>query len=767
MDHNVPYHMMAFNEKLSIGPHMLKENLDDVLEREVNLKLVGKCSRNGLIRKDSVVILSRSIGYQQSCHFNGHFDFDVQCVADVCRPLRGDEIFCTVVQINTLGLLAKAGDAGELHIIAVRNYGENAKFFMEYDLQKDSKITVEVIGSKMKLNDDKIIVLAKITKVHADDDLEDYPLKTIQLTPPDEIPVFDFITSDTMAQPRPALGWLEYGNRLKQQLGKAQELVSLKSHFTSTILEDDSEVDTVEDSSADWRKSNDGEIEDVKTTENTGRQAQKSTYHGRETSERQNSKRRSAVQMCNLARSLSNEFELVGPPGWYDRSIGYDRGMSPSTGRYRPINRAFFKMWEMLDEFELLSPFMQRNVSEVDNVGGEENNRSVERVDPELLICGHLAEAPGAFVEACVKRVQGAPDVQMKNYVMSLEGGAVRPDGDKNDQNATSSNLIEKHFGDHNPNVFLIKGSSSENTSENQADTPVKEEKKTKSKKSAKSSAGQSTAGQSTRKSNLAKQVAPEKIEDSTVQRHGTLFGGAPFPTPNSETGNILHRPNLEHLSAIIHSMGGAHLMTADMGFDFSSVEESREQSMQFPIFAEMYGILICQRLGGCAVLKMFDIFTNVTAKLIAFMISFYDQSFLTKPYTSRTGNPEKYLILKKFRGIDLQERKMLATTFDTWTKIEKFNCMDFEKNTSFVSDINASRLPVHLQEELLEFNRVNVNQRQMRTISTMINYLKRDLEIHSIEARAIIETQLRRAAAWYRRYDRMDGRIALNSVAS
>lgn len=48
----------------------------------------------------------------RGCHFNGQITFDVECVADIRRPHKGDQFVCTFLNINKMGLLAKAGDDG-------------------------------------------------------------------------------------------------------------------------------------------------------------------------------------------------------------------------------------------------------------------------------------------------------------------------------------------------------------------------------------------------------------------------------------------------------------------------------------------------------------------------------------------------------------------------------------------------------------------------------------------------------------------------------
>lgn len=86
---------------------------------------------------------------------------------------------------------------------------------------------------------------------------------------------------------------------------------------------------------------------------------------------------------CNSLNNLSqNEWNIKRK-----NVNGYD--FNKMTLNYQPINRAFFKMWEMLNKFRLSDFTTNYNINEDEC-----------KIEMSSL---HLAEAPGAFIEALCK----------------------------------------------------------------------------------------------------------------------------------------------------------------------------------------------------------------------------------------------------------------------------------------------------------------------------------------------------------------------------
>lgn len=624
MEH-LPYHVLHFSERVNLRPRQLDQQFSQHVEKAAAQKLERRCTSFGYVRPNSVVLISRSLGRQKSCHFNGEMTFDVELVADVCRPLKGDRIYCTVQNINRSGLLAKAGDDQELHIYVVIQHHNNAVFFDDPRLREQSRIMIEVIGSKAKLNDDKIIVIGKLIKIYDDLDLEDFSGKAIRLPiAQEESFVWDLKTDNSPALPKAYFGHENYVKAIKSILGKVQNDVK-EEMFKSTLSNDDTDDE------------HDREIPDVVT--------------------------RKWQKACNTARSMTNEFELVHPP-W---SYVFD----PPVRVYKPISRAFFKLWEIIKDFDLVA-FKHKS----------------------KIITAHLAESPGSFIEATLKFRENGYSVPTnedsnckdESYVMSLKQST------SSSPNVPSVSQIEALCNRY-PSIKIVMGGE--------------------------------TSG---------------NIPPGHSKRQG------------DGSGDVIKIGNIQDFAADVQAAGGADFITADLGFSFDDVEQEREQCMYLPILAQIIGILSSQKKNGNCVLKIFDTFTKVTVKLINFLGSFYKDIYITKPYTSRTGNPEKYVIGKTFRGIDKKTLSDLTSLFEQWRGIETHIGADYLQNTSFIIDVDNSKISQEMCEAIFRFNQVNISQRQVRTISNMIQILKSP-HIDEDSQRSIIQRQTRAAKSWYHRY--------------
>ena len=92
-----------------------------------------------------------------------------------------------------------------------------------------------------------------------------------------------------------------------------------------------------------------------------------------------------------------------------------------------------------------------------------------------------------------------------------------------------------------------------------------------------------------------------------------------------------------------------ADIVSADGGFEWID-ENMQEQEAYSLLFGEILGALSVQAKDGSFVLKLFESFTNLALKLIYITTSFYEKSYIYKPFTSRPSNSEKYLICKGFK---------------------------------------------------------------------------------------------------------------------
>jgi 23S rRNA U2552 (ribose-2'-O)-methylase RlmE/FtsJ len=109
-----------------------------------------------------------------------------------------------------------------------------------------------------------------------------------------------------------------------------------------------------------------------------------------------------------------------------------------------------------------------------------------------------------------------------------------------------------------------------------------------------------------------------------------------------------------ETLALIAHEFISvkADLITADGAFGYNETEDDyqNQEVRHYALFiAEIIAALHAQAEGGSFVLKIFDILSDCTIKLLAILSYCYSSVCLFKPTTSRQANSEKYAICTNF----------------------------------------------------------------------------------------------------------------------
>lgn len=109
-------------------------------------------------------------------------------------------------------------------------------------------------------------------------------------------------------------------------------------------------------------------------------------------------------------------------------------------------------------------------------------------------------------------------------------------------------------------------------------------------------------------------------------------------------TGDILRRGNQDDFVEIAR---GAHIYTADGGFDFSSDYDAQEDSIFPLLLAEFIIGLQAVTEGGYIIVKCFDTLEQATLDLLWIVSRCFREWVLMKPFTSRAGNAERYFVGK------------------------------------------------------------------------------------------------------------------------
>ena len=94
----------------------------------------------------------------------------------------------------------------------------------------------------------------------------------------------------------------------------------------------------------------------------------------------------------------------------------------------------------------------------------------------------------------------------------------------------------------------------------------------------------------------------------------------------------------------------GAVLYTSDVGIDVTGDYAGQEENTSAINYGQIISGLLALAPGGNFVTKQYTFFTPFSRSLIALVASFFEETYITKPATSRPGNSEVYLVGKGFK---------------------------------------------------------------------------------------------------------------------
>ena len=145
-----------FNTNIQISPTEFNNEIDETLLYKLRNKVEGKCDRNGYIKEGSAYIVKRELGKFLQGHFNGYCSFKIHYSVDVCRPVEGMILKCTVKNINKMGILSELYnyDPSPLKIILAKQHHIGNTGFEE--LKVNQNILVKIVAVKFEYNDNQI-----------------------------------------------------------------------------------------------------------------------------------------------------------------------------------------------------------------------------------------------------------------------------------------------------------------------------------------------------------------------------------------------------------------------------------------------------------------------------------------------------------------------------------------------------------------------------------------------------------------------------------
>jgi 23S rRNA U2552 (ribose-2'-O)-methylase RlmE/FtsJ len=193
---------------------------------------------------------------------------------------------------------------------------------------------------------------------------------------------------------------------------------------------------------------------------------------------------------------------------------------------------------------------------------------------------------------------------------------------------------------------------------------------------------------------------------------------------------NLLYGPNRtgdiyepENQQACLEAVGqsGAHLVTADGGFDFSEDFINQEKNILRLLINSAIILLECVAFEGDVVLKLFDCNSSVTRDLIYILASNFVSWSLYKPVTSRPCNSEWYFCgksAKRDRKVSILFLKSLRDMIAENPTIEYSSLLVINPLDDFLKKCQEYRCQKQIDalKEVLQFckEKESINQEEL-----------------------------------------------------
>ncbi len=143
------------SKKVHIHSKFLQKNMQASILAQLKMNYEGRCSPEGFIQPNSVVIVDYSLG--RTNYIKGGVDYDVKFQADVCMPHTGQKFKAPVTVRSKVGIHA---ETPPIKVLVPRDLHIGNEEFE--GVKVGEEIEFEVIGSQFKQQDKEIVVVARL-----------------------------------------------------------------------------------------------------------------------------------------------------------------------------------------------------------------------------------------------------------------------------------------------------------------------------------------------------------------------------------------------------------------------------------------------------------------------------------------------------------------------------------------------------------------------------------------------------------------------------
>lgn len=155
------YSRCLLTRKIVLPITYIGKNLNEVIEDYIHNNFEGKCVVEGYVKPNSTKIIRYSSGIIER---GNNIVFEVVFECDICFPVEGMLISCTVKNVVKAGVRAESANdvpSPVVVFVAKDHHFDNRQF---NDIQVGDVITVRVIGQRFELNDKYVSIIGELVK---------------------------------------------------------------------------------------------------------------------------------------------------------------------------------------------------------------------------------------------------------------------------------------------------------------------------------------------------------------------------------------------------------------------------------------------------------------------------------------------------------------------------------------------------------------------------------------------------------------------------
>ena len=148
----------TLDDVVKLAPSEITSNKNKHILEFLKTTYEGTCSKFGYIKRNSIKLDNVFMGSVELATFHGYVLFPVSFTASICNPSVGSVIQCTVLRMNSFGMLCAAitkdlntGKDEQIMNIAVPKHLSNKSESIMSNINVGENLYVEIIGKKYEL----------------------------------------------------------------------------------------------------------------------------------------------------------------------------------------------------------------------------------------------------------------------------------------------------------------------------------------------------------------------------------------------------------------------------------------------------------------------------------------------------------------------------------------------------------------------------------------------------------------------------------------